>query len=75
MAEIPRLLDSPKYIREAEAADIVGLAPSTLTRYRSTGDGPPFVKVGRVIRYPEDKLLEWLEGRTLRSTSDQEVAA
>lgn len=60
-------LTDPRYLREIEAADRVGLAPSTLTKMRSLGSGPPFVKVGRAVRYHEDDLNEWLTTRTLRS--------
>ena len=34
------------------------------------GDGPPFVKIGRSVRYGEGALREWLQGQTRRSTSE-----
>ena len=53
-----------------QAAERLGLSPRTLERYRVTGDGPEFVKMGHAVRYMAGKLNEWLEGRTRRSTSD-----
>ena len=51
------------FLREAEAAETAGLAPSTLAKMRSRSDGPPFVKVGRQVRYSERALLKWVESR------------
>ena len=53
-----------------QAAKRLGLSPRTLERYRVSGDGPEFVKMGRAVRYMAGKLNEWIEGRTRRSTSD-----
>lgn len=53
-----------------QAAARLGLSPQTLERYRVTGDGPEFVKMGHAVRYMAGKLNEWLEARTRRSTSD-----
>jgi hypothetical protein len=42
----------PQLIREAEAAAYLGLAPTTLARWRWRGDrGPKFVKLGSAVRY------------------------
>lgn len=69
MPEATLPLNNPDYLREPQVAETTGLAPSTLAKMRSRGGGPPFVKVGRIVRYPEDKLLEWLESRTQRCAS------
>ena len=42
-----------------EAAARLGLAPSTLARYRTTGEGPLFHRFGGCVRYREDHLDEW----------------
>ena len=52
-------------IDEAEAAEILDLAPGTLSVWRSTGRyGIPFIKVGRKVRYSRTALNAWLESRT-----------
>jgi hypothetical protein len=38
---------------------------------RMRGDGPPYVKLGRSIRYTEGALLQWIKDRVHRSTSEQ----
>jgi hypothetical protein len=35
------------------------------------GDGPPYVKVGRAIRYRQDVLVQWLGSQQRLSTSEE----
>lgn len=44
-------------------------------RARITGEGPPYVKVGRVVRYKPSDVFRWLDARTRRSTSDAAAKA
>jgi hypothetical protein len=53
----------------AEAAARVGCAPVTLARYRIAGDGPIFVKIGRLVKYRDDDLENWIVGKRRTSTS------
>ena len=53
-----------------EAAALVGLSPRTLERYRVTGEGPRFLKLGRRVVYPRLELDSWLSTKVRRSTSD-----
>ena len=53
-----------------EAALYVRLSPRTLERYRVTGEGPQFLKVGRLVFYRRCDLDDWLEKTVRRSTSD-----
>ncbi|MFN2375297.1 MAG: helix-turn-helix domain-containing protein [Candidatus Binatia bacterium] len=44
-----------------EAATLLGLSPSTLHTWRSTGHVRlPHVRLGRAVRYPERGLLDYL---------------
>ena len=52
-----------RYVDTREAAKRLGLAPSTLARYRTTGEGPWFYRLGRCVRYRGDDLEEWAAGR------------
>lgn len=54
-----------------DAASFLRLSESWLAKARIRGDGPPFVKIGRSIRYSEGALREWLQGQTRQSTSEQ----
>ncbi len=58
----------------AEAAARLRLSPRTLERWRVTGNGPSFIKVGRLAYYTEDQIDTWLASRVRRSTSDKRIA-
>lgn len=53
------------------AAAFLGLAAQTLRKLRITGDGPPFLKLGRAVRYRPTDLEAWLSARVMTSTSDR----
>ena len=53
-----------------DAAILLRLSESWLAKARMRGDGPPYVKLGRAIRYREGALLQWLRSRQRSSTSD-----
>jgi hypothetical protein len=54
-----------------EAAVILQVSLSWLAKARMRGDGPPFVRVGRSIRYSEVALQLWMKSRQRLSTSEQ----
>jgi hypothetical protein len=58
-----------------ELSVIVDFDTATLTRKRISGeDSPPFIRIGRKVRYPPQPFLQWLVDRPLhRSTSEVEV--
>jgi predicted DNA-binding transcriptional regulator AlpA len=61
-------------LRTPAAADYLGYAESTLEKKRVSGNGPPFIRLGRVIVYDTRDLDTWLASRRQRSTSDRPVA-
>jgi excisionase family DNA binding protein len=54
-----------------EAAKVLKVSLSWLAKARMRGDGPPFIKIGRNIRYAEAALLQWMKSRQRLSTSEQ----
>lgn len=56
-------------LKTREAADYVRLGQPTLERFRLTGEGPVYCKLGGAVRYRKDDLDAWLESRRVRSTS------
>ena len=60
----PDILDTP------EAASYIRLSKPTLERLRLTGDGPPYAKLGKAVRYRRTDLDAWLASRLVRSTSE-----
>jgi predicted DNA-binding transcriptional regulator AlpA len=47
-------------LRPARAAEYLGIAKSTLARKRRSGEGPAFIRLGRVIVYDTRDLDAWL---------------
>lgn len=65
---------STRLITETEAAEILGLKPATLRRWRWGGGGPEFVRVGaRAVRYHPDVLAAFIADGVCTSTSDAGV--
>lgn len=52
-----------------EAASYLRLAKPTLERFRTSGDGPRYCKLGGAVRYRRSDLDAWLESRSVSSTS------
>lgn len=53
-----------------EAAAYVRLGKPTLERFRISGDGPKYCKLGGAVRYRKADLDAWLESRLTGSTSE-----
>jgi predicted DNA-binding transcriptional regulator AlpA len=64
--ELERLLTA------REAANFLRVSESWLAKARMQGNGPPFVKIGRSIRYRQSDLLRWMRSRTHLSTGESE---
>ncbi len=47
----------------SEAAQYLRLGKPTLDRFRITGEGPSFCKLGGAVRYRRSDLDNWLESR------------
>ena len=58
-----------RLIKPIEAAHFLGLSQSWLAKLRLTGDGPPYMKMGRQVRYSQADLLRWAELSLRHSTS------
>ena len=57
-----------------QAAKFMGLAVTTLEKYRVYGSCPVFLKIGkRTVRYRVGDLTQWVESNTAKSTSDYET--
>ena len=62
--------DDPGLLTTRQTAALVGLSGRTLERFRVTGQGPRFLKLGRRVRYAREDIEDWLKGCVRRSTSD-----
>jgi predicted DNA-binding transcriptional regulator AlpA len=59
---------------ERAVAEITGESTRTWERRRTSGDGPPYYRLGRSVRYDRNEVLEWVRQRRRKSTSEPEVA-
>ncbi len=58
-----------KYYGTKAAARYLGLSHKTLEKYRVSGGGPRFIKMGRQARYLLEDLDEWATKSAFVSTS------
>jgi predicted DNA-binding transcriptional regulator AlpA len=56
--------------RTTDAAAYCGLSKSTFDKYRLTGEGPAFLKLGRSVVYDVADLDAWLNSKRRHSTSE-----
>jgi hypothetical protein len=59
--------DSELLLTERDAADLLKVSTRTLQAWRCDRVGPPFIRVGRSIRYRRGELLVWLASRAVRT--------
>ena len=46
------------------------MSVSFLAKRRLAGDGPPYIKIGRSIRYTDVGIASWMRSRQRMSTSE-----
>lgn len=61
------------YIDVDQCAKELGVSRSTLARWRLTGEGPVYHKVGRRVLYRVTAVEEWVHSHAYCSTSDYGV--
>lgn len=54
---------------EKEAAELICYSQRALQNWRLRGGGPKYVKIGRSVRYQRSDVLEFIEERKRRHTS------
>jgi len=48
-------------MNDVEAAEVLDMAPTTLRKWRSTGQGPSYLKLGKNVRYRLEDLNAYLQ--------------
>ena len=64
-------MQSTVLLTPERAAACLGVAKQSLAKWRVSGIGPGFVKVGARVFYRPQDLDAWLETRVRHSTSDR----
>jgi len=58
---------------EMQAAIFLGVSVRTLQAWRVRGGGPPYIKIGRVVRYQRRALVTFQEEHTVTSTAEADA--
>jgi predicted DNA-binding transcriptional regulator AlpA len=66
-------LDTDALLREQDAADLLSLSVRTLQSWRNRMAGPPFIQVGRAVRYRRRDLIAWIDANTIGSPMGRPV--
>jgi hypothetical protein len=64
-----KLTANRAFLTAVETADFLRLSTVTLARWRSSGDGPPFLRFGRRCIYRRRDLVRWAKQQCRTSTS------
>jgi predicted DNA-binding transcriptional regulator AlpA len=52
-----------RLLKSTELAEVFGLEDNTLRIWRMNGTGPPYYKIGKAVRYDEERVREFLADR------------
>lgn len=63
MEPIAPQYDPESLMTPQELADILRVPRGTLANWRSKDQGPPFIKLGRHVRYPWECVTEWINSQ------------
>ena len=64
-----------EFLTPKELAVFINRPERTIERWRLTGDGPKFHRMGRLVRYRKSDAEAWLAARTFRSRADELACA
>ena len=64
---------STDYMTPEEAAKYIKASLANLAKRRGDGAGPPFIRVGRLVRYRRTDLDNWMNSQ--RVTTGERLAA
>lgn len=56
-----------EYLTQDEVSKLTGVAKGTLENWRVKKIGPPYLKLGRSVRYKLSDLNEWLASREMKT--------
>lgn len=58
----------PKFLKATDVADWLGISEQSLAADRFRGEGIPYVKIGKRVRYRLDEVLSYIEANTADCT-------
>jgi hypothetical protein len=65
-------MNTARFLSAQEVSDRYDgkISVRTLANWRNLGSGPPYSKIGGRVLYPAEKLVEWEQRNTVKSTSE-----
>lgn len=73
--ELPNLDMLPALSTPAQVEEYTGIPTNTLAFWRHEGSHLPFVKMGRLVRYRRQDVLNFVSGNVYKSTAEAKAAA
>jgi len=61
------------YLNDRATADLIGVSVATLRRWRLIRSGPPFRKIGRLVRYSRVEVLAWVDAQRPTSAGSRHM--
>jgi excisionase family DNA binding protein len=68
---MPETAQEPVYLTARQVADLVRVAEKTVLRWSLQDASMPVLRRGRVVRFPRERLLTWLERQEPRAARRQ----
>jgi len=59
----------PELLKEQQVSKRWNFSLNTLRYWRAVGEGPPFVKIGRLVRYNVAQLVDYVRRHTSEPTT------
>lgn len=63
------LVDRDGFLDERQVASLICHSVRTIQKWRVSGQGPDFFKLGRSVRYRRSEVIAWVEERRRAHTS------
>lgn len=65
--------ERPRLWSSEETADFLGISEKALRRRRERGTSPPYIQMGRSVRYAPGDVAKWLRANTVAADSPTPV--
>ena len=65
-------MDLPDLVSRKQLAQYLGMTEPALSMMASRGSGPPYLRLGRSIRYRRADVIAWLDQGIVEATIDDD---
>lgn len=61
----------PRLLTEDAVAEQLSCSVALLRKWRSVGGGPAYCRIGRLVRYPADKVQAFIDAKVKRTGEEE----